>query len=92
MGKVLFSSDVKWYNVVVGAISSSIIFFMVTNFGFWLSGLAHPVNFDGLLLCYRDAIPFFRGTFYGDLIYSVALFGVYYIISQVTFKASKSAA
>ena len=44
---------------------SSMIFFIVSNFGVWVLG--YPHTFDGLMLCYTMAIPFFGYSIIGDL-------------------------
>ncbi len=62
-------------NVLIGALASSVIFFLVSNFGVWIGSTGYPQTFSGLMLCYTAAIPFAQGTLYGDLIYSVVLFG-----------------
>ncbi len=56
---------------------SSIVFFLVTNFGVWISGFMYEMNFKGLIECYTMAIPFFRNSLGGDLFYVTALFGAY---------------
>ncbi|MBI4547881.1 MAG: hypothetical protein HY707_07875 [Ignavibacteriae bacterium] len=56
----------------------SILFFVVTNFGVWVSSkVAYPHTVDGLIACYVAAIPFFRNTLLGDFFYVAALFGAY---------------
>jgi hypothetical protein len=57
------------------AIASSVLFFVVSNFGTWaLSGMyAHTLA--GLAACYVAAIPFFQNTVAGDLFYAALLFG-----------------
>lgn len=57
------------------ALSGSILFFIVTNFGVWLRGTMYPLTLEGLALCYTAAIPFFRHTLLGDAFYAVVLFG-----------------
>ena len=47
---------------------SSLIFFIITNFGVWLIG--YPKTVEGFLGCYIAAIPFFGWTIAGDLFYS----------------------
>ena len=47
---------------------SSLIFFIVTNFGVWLIG--YPNTLEGFIACYVAAIPFFGWTVAGDLFYS----------------------
>ena len=54
-----------------GILISSLIFFLVTNFGVWLSG--YPLTIEGLLLCYTMAIPFFINSIAGDLFFSYVL-------------------
>ena len=41
-----------------GALLSASIFFLITNFGVWSTGL-YGYTFDGFLTCYILAIPFF---------------------------------
>jgi hypothetical protein len=57
------------------AIVSSILFFLVSNFGTWgLSGI-YPHTAAGLIACYVAAIPFFQNTLAGDLFYATLVFG-----------------
>jgi hypothetical protein len=57
------------------AIASSVLFFVVTNFGMWLSSGFYPRTLAGLEACYVAAIPFFQNTVAGDLFYATLLFG-----------------
>ena len=61
--------------VGLAAISSSIVFFTITNFGMWLFSGLYPPTFTGLEACYVAAIPFFQNTLAGDLFYALLLFG-----------------
>lgn len=63
--------------IVRGALLSSIIFFIVTNFGVWIIGKWYEPNLNGLIRCYTLALPFFRNTLIGDLFYTGVFFGVY---------------
>ena len=63
---------------IVGAsIIGSVIFFIVTNFGSWAAFDTFPKTADGLLACYVAGIPYFRNTVVSDLIYSLAMFGLF---------------
>lgn len=62
-----YVKNIKTSNILLG----SLIFFLVTNFGVWLSG--YPLNLEGLLLCYTMAIPFFINSIAGDLFFSYLL-------------------
>lgn len=62
--------------IALATISSSILFFVVTNFAVWASGSLYAQTAEGLLQCYIAAIPFFRNTLLGDAVYSSTLFGL----------------
>ena len=58
-----------------GVFLSSLIFFMLTNLGVFLSGY-YGFGFQSLLLCYTLAIPFFQSSILADLFFSsVLIFG-----------------
>ena len=62
-------------NVVLAALSGSVLFYVVTNFFEWAGGGLYPMTAAGLVQCYVAAIPFFGNTVAGDLVYSGVLFG-----------------
>ena len=86
-------------NVLGFSIGGSLLFFILSNFTVWIGGggLGRPLTFDGLLLCYGDALAFYRdyglvngfaGNFiFGDLFFSAILFGSYYLLNRSAFKA-----
>ncbi len=65
--------------VFLTTVGSSVLFFVVTNFGVWLTGggWAYPRTLAGLGECYIAAIPFFRNTLIGDLVSTAVLFGIF---------------
>ena len=50
---------------------SSLLFFLVTNFGVWFFG--YPNTLAGLVSCYTLALPFFVNTIIGDLFFTHSL-------------------
>ena len=50
---------------------SSLLFFLVTNFGVWFFG--YPNTLAGLVSCYTLALPFFVNTIIGDLVFTHSL-------------------
>jgi hypothetical protein len=60
----------------------SIAFFVVTNFTVWWCGSMYPHSMSGLMLCYSQAIPFFRHTLLGDLVFAFAFLGSYAVALQ----------
>ena len=61
--------------LTLAALASSILFFIVSNFGVWAVSGMYGHNLAGLAACYVAAIPFFQNTVAGDLFYAALLFG-----------------
>ena len=55
--------------------AASTLFFVITNFGVWAFDGLYPRTFEGLVVCYIAAIPFFGNTLAGSLFYTAVLFG-----------------
>lgn len=53
--------------VVLGA---PVAFFIVSNLGVWAGGTMYPRTLAGLMDCYTLALPFFRGTLFGDWLFA----------------------
>ena len=72
----LFLKKLNFKNIFITTIFSSLVFFIITNFGVWISGSMYTLDFQGLISCYIMALPFFKGTLLGFMCYSTLLFGV----------------
>ncbi|HEX5447722.1 MAG TPA: DUF6580 family putative transport protein [Candidatus Saccharimonadales bacterium] len=70
-------------------VSGSLFFFFVTNFATWLWTDMYAHTWAGLEQCFTMALPFFRGTALGDLIYTGALFGAYYVAIRLSARVFK---
>ena len=81
-------SHFSWKNLAFGTLLSSIIFFIVTNFGVWEAGW-YGHTLPGLILCYEMAIPFFRNSLLGDIFYTGLIFGIYEIIKARLLSRNK---
>jgi hypothetical protein len=64
------------------ALASSVLFFILTNFGMWLSSGFYPRTTAGLEACFIAAIPFFQNTVAGDLFYAGLLFGGFALLER----------
>ena len=69
--------------VVAAALISSVLFFVVTNFGTWAVSGMYPMTLSGLAACYVAAIPFFQNTVVGDLFYSGVLFAGFALLERI---------
>ena len=70
------------HRLVLASLASSAFFFLTTNFAVWAMADWYPKTWEGLTLCYTLALPFFRNTMLGDLIFTGALFGVWALVRQ----------
>jgi len=68
-------SRVSVLRIAGAAIASSVLFFLVSNFGTWAMSGMYPHTLAGLSACYVAAVPFFQYTVAGDLFYAALLFG-----------------
>jgi hypothetical protein len=60
-----------------GAIAAAVLgacaFFVISNFGLWLTGDFFPHTPAGLSTCFVAAIPYFERTLLGDVAWTIAL-------------------
>ena len=49
---------------------SSLIFFIISNFGVWATGSFYEANLQGLIYCYIMAIPFFTNTLVSTILFA----------------------
>ena len=68
---------------IIGAIVSSCLFFLITNFGFWTSGF-YDYSIQGLINCYILAIPFFINNFVSTIIFS-SIIEIFYNLKNKFF-------
>ena len=72
------------YLVRIGslALSSSFLFFVITNFGVWLSSGFYPQTAQGLFACYIAALPFFGNTLFSTIAFCGLFYGVMRMVGQ----------
>lgn len=106
-GLALFGSTMKKRNFSTGflySLSGSILFFLLSNFTVWIGGggFNRPKTGEGLLLCYNDALAFYRqfgliegfaGNFIlGDLFFCGVLFGSWFLLNRIAPEPQKGLA
>ncbi|MEI8366224.1 MAG: DUF6580 family putative transport protein, partial [Parachlamydiaceae bacterium] len=74
IGRWLHSTQ-SIYRIATALALSSLTFFLITNFGVWLTYSLYPKTCAGLGLCYIAAIPFSLNQILGDLFYGIVMFG-----------------
>lgn len=58
-------------------LAASVTFYLVTNFSVWAFSPWYAKTLDGLIQCYYLALPFFRNTLLGDLVYTTSLIATF---------------
>ena len=57
---------------LLGALIGAILFFVITNFGVWTTGM-YGLTIKGLLNCYMLAIPFFTYSLISTILFSLVI-------------------
>jgi len=66
-------------NTLSASLGASVLFYLVTNFASWTSGLMpYPMNAAGLMQSYIAGLPFLFNGILGDLFYTSVLLGTVY--------------
>jgi len=78
---------IKVLNVLLASLAAPTAFFIVSNFVVWSGwqgtrGLNRPKTFEGLMMCYADALPFYLNSVYACIFFSAVLFGTYVLIRR----------
>jgi len=74
------------------ALTSSVSFFLISNFGVWAAYNMYPKTLSGLILCYAAGVPFYQHRIIGDLAFTAAFFAVPVLMSLRAPKERGSAA
>jgi hypothetical protein len=68
--------------IAFAVIVSSLLFFVISNFGAWLSSGLYPMTTDGLMQAYIAAIPFFQNSLLGNMVFATLLFGGFALLQR----------
>ncbi|HMQ07705.1 MAG TPA: hypothetical protein PKC30_10430 [Saprospiraceae bacterium] len=82
-------NKVQIKRVFIAALSGSLVFFVVSNFGVWIHSSSYTKDINGLILCYTLALPFFKNSLFSNLMFTAVLFSSYEYFRYRSLKASK---
>jgi hypothetical protein len=71
------------------ALTGSVTFFLISNFGVWAATNMYAKSVSGLMTCYAAGLPFFRRTLEGDLLYTAAMFGLPVVAAAIARSIAK---
>ena len=84
----LFIKHFKFTEILFSGLASSVCYFIITNFGAWLTLEMYEKNFAGLLQSYTLAIPFFHNTLISTFLYLIVLKLLFDLVIKKTSKIS----
>lgn len=66
----------SFFGLAIGtSILGALLFFVTTNFAVWAFGTGYSKNWTGFFECYKMALPFFRGSLLGNILWGATIFG-----------------
>ena len=84
--------------IFVGSLAGAVYFFLISNFMVWVGGgwdinnQPYPRSFSGLMLCYTEAMPFFKWSVLSTLLFNGIFFGSFYLLGKSVLKKEMQAA
>ena len=93
-----FINKNKIGQIFVGSLAGAVYFFLVSNFMVWVGGgwdinnQPYPRSFSGLMLCYSEALPFFKWSVLSTLLFNGIFFGSFYLLGKSVLKKEMQAA
>jgi hypothetical protein len=73
------------------ALTSSLLFFAASNFAVWAFSGMYAHDLSGFVQCYVLALPFLQNTVIGDLAWTAALFGSWWLVTRAGPRARGAA-
>lgn len=71
----------KWSLIGSWSVASTLLFFLISNFGVWAQGGFYTKTAQGLVECYVAGIPFLGNQVVGDLFFVGVLFGLQQMVT-----------
>jgi len=87
-----FINKNKIGQIFVGSLAGAVYFFLISNFMVWVGGgwdinnQPYPRSFSGLMLCYTEALPFFKWSVLSTLLFNGIFFGSFYLLGKSVLK------
>ena len=92
-----FINKNKIGQIFIGSLAGAVYFFLVSNFMVWIGGgwdinnQPYPRSFSGLMLCYTEALPFFKWSVLSTFVFNGIFFGSFYLLGKSVLKKEMQA-
>ena len=81
MPMIIKSFNIK--SMLIAFFISPTIFYIISNFGVWITGTMYPMSVAGLVSCYIAGIPFFDESLISTILFTVTIYlALKYIIKK----------
>ena len=87
----MLKSRVTITNTAFAVVASSVTFFLLTNFGAWMTSGLYVKSAEGLMQAYVAGIPFFQNSLLGNTVYTIVIFGGYRLLQSNVAALNESA-
>ena len=93
-----FINKNKVGQIFIGSLAGAVYFFLISNFMVWIGGgldinnQPYPRSFGGLMLCFSEALPFFKWSVLSTLLFNGIFFGSFYLLERSVLKKEMQAA
>jgi len=78
----LLKNRMTMTNTIFAMVVSSVLFFLLTNFGAWMTSGLYVKSAEGLMQAYVAGIPFFQNSLLGNLVFAAVIFGGYHLLQK----------
>ena len=82
--------DKKFISVLKIALASPIIYFLITNFGVWLTSTMYSSDLEGLMTSYTMGLPFLANSLLSTILFSSCFYAIYYSFNDQSKLKSNS--
>ena len=92
LGSAMLKENAKPVRLVIASLTSSVGFFVLSNFAVWAFWPTYTHDLKGLATCFVAAIPFYRNQPVADLLFTAVFFSVPMMLHVLRGRESKVAA
>ena len=78
----LLKGRVTITNTAFATVIASVLFFLLTNLGAWMTSGLYAKSAAGLMQAYVAGIPFFQNSLLGNAVFVAVIFGGYHLLQK----------
>lgn len=87
---LLRDRDLSWLRLGGAVAGSTLVFFLLTNFGSWLGSPLYPQTWSGLYAAFLAGLPFLLNSFAATVLFSGLLFGSARVVAPRSLPAVRN--